>query len=324
MVGCGSSAPEAVLSNKDLEQLVQTDDDWIASRTGIRRRHILGKNETLSDHAAKASQQALDMAGIPAEDVDLIILATSSPDDLFGSACRVQSILGAKNATAFDITAACSGFVIALISAATYIRTGLYRNIVVIGADALSRYTDWRDRSTCILFGDGTGAMVLTAQPGRCSLLGMDSHSDGGGQKHLNCYFSQEGLKPLNTTGASAEGSFTNIVMNGQDVFRFAVRAVPATLQAAMKDADVTTEQLDWLVLHQANQRILDAAAQRIGISSDRVVSNLAEYGNTSAASIPLAFDEAVRKGSIKSGDTIGMAGFGAGLTWAGVIVKWQ
>lgn len=324
MVGCGSSAPEAVLSNKDLEQLVQTDDDWIASRTGIRRRHILGKNETLSDHAAKAAQQALDMAGIPAEDVDLIILATSSPDDLFGSACRVQSILGAKNATAFDITAACSGFVIALISAATYIRTGLYRNIVVIGADALSRYTDWRDRSTCILFGDGTGAMVLTAQPGQCSLLGMDSHSDGGGQKHLNCYFSQEGLKPLNTTGASAEGSFTNIVMNGQDVFRFAVRAVPATLQAAMKDADVTTEQLDWLVLHQANQRILDAAAQRIGISSDRVVSNLAEYGNTSAASIPLAFDEAVRKGSIKSGDTIGMAGFGAGLTWAGVIVKWQ
>ncbi|DBA98870.1 TPA: hypothetical protein ACH3X1_014628 [Trebouxia sp. C0004] len=227
LVGCGSSVPEAVLSNKDLEQLVETDDDWIASRTGIRRRHILGKHETLSDHAAKASQQALDMAGIHAEDVDLIILATSSPDDLFGSACRVQSILGAKNATAFDLTAACSGFVIGLISAASYIRTGLYRNIIVIGADALSRYTDWRDRSTCILFGDGTGAMVLTAQQGQCSLLGLDAHSDGGGQKHLNCYFSQEGLKPLNSTGASAEGSFSNIAMSGQDVFRFAVRAVP-------------------------------------------------------------------------------------------------
>lgn len=324
LVGCGSSVPEAVLSNKDLEQLVETDDDWIASRTGIRRRHILGKHETLSDHAARASQQALDMAGIHAEDVDLIILATSSPDDLFGSACRVQSILGAKNATAFDLTAACSGFVIGLISAASYIRTGLYRNIVVIGADALSRYTDWRDRSTCILFGDGTGAMVLTAQQGQCSLLGLDAHSDGGGQKHLNCYFSQEGLKPLNSTGASAEGSFTNIAMSGQDVFRFAVRAVPSTLQAAMKDAGVTTEQLDWLVLHQANQRILDAAAQRLSIPSDRVVSNLEEYGNTSAASIPLAFDEAVRGGKIKSGDTIGMAGFGAGLTWAGVIVTWQ
>ncbi|KAL3131472.1 hypothetical protein ABBQ38_007780 [Trebouxia sp. C0009 RCD-2024] len=264
------------------------------------------------------------MAGIAAEDVDLIILATSSPDDLFGSACKVQSIIGAKNATAYDITAACSGFVVALISAATYIRTGLYRNIIIIGADALSRYTDWRDRSTCILFGDGTGAMVLTAQQGQCALLGMDSHSDGAGQKHLNCYFSQEGLKPLNPEGASAEGSFTNIVMSGQDVFRFAVRAVPATLQAAMKDADVTTEQLDWLVLHQANQRILDAAAQRVGISSERVISNLAEYGNTSAASIPLAFDEAVRGGKIKSGDTIGMAGFGAGLTWAGIVVQWQ
>ncbi|KAL3131473.1 hypothetical protein ABBQ38_007780 [Trebouxia sp. C0009 RCD-2024] len=305
LAGCGSSVPEAVLSNKDLEQLVETNDEWIATRTGIRKRHILGKHETLSDHAAKASQQALDMAGIAAEDVDLIILATSSPDDLFGSACKVQSIIGAKNATAYDITAACSGFVVALISAATYIRTGLYRNIIIIGADALSRYTDWRDRSTCILFGDGTGAMVLTAQQGQCALLGMDSHSDGAGQKHLNCYFSQEGLKPLNPEGASAEGSFTNIVMSGQDVFRFAVRAVPATLQAAMKDADVTTEQLDWLVLHQANQRILDAAAQRVGISSERVISNLAEYGNTSAASIPLAFDEAVRGGKIKSGDTV-------------------
>lgn len=303
---------------------METNDEWIASRTGIRRRHILGKDETLSDHAAKATQQALEMAGISAEEVDLIILATSSPDDLFGSACRVQTLIGAKNATAFDLTAACSGFVIALISAATYIRCGMYRNIVVVGADALSRYTDWRDRSTCILFGDGTGAMVLTAQPGQCSLLGKDSHSDGVGQKHLNCYFSQEGLKPHNPTGASNEGSFANIIMNGQDVFKFAVRAVPSTLQAAMKDAGVTTEQIDWLVLHQANQRILDAAAQRIGISSERVVSNLAEYGNTSAASIPLAFDEAVRGGKIKNGDMIGMAGFGAGLTWAGIIVKWQ
>ncbi|KAK9803946.1 hypothetical protein WJX72_007386 [[Myrmecia] bisecta] len=263
------------------------------------------------------------MANLAAEDVDMILLATSSPDDLFGSACQVQALIGAKNAVAFDLTAACSGFVLGLTTAANYIRTKTYRNILVIGADALSRYVDWRDRSTCILFGDGCGAVVMSAQEGQCSLLGMNMNSDGTGQKHLKALYCGTGLKALNDSEASSLGSYTNIQMNGQDVFKFAVRAVPAVVDKALEQAGMERSEIDWLLLHQANQRILNAAADRLGISHDKVVSNLEEYGNTSAASIPLALDEAVRGGSIKQGDVVAIAGFGAGLTWASAIVRW-
>ncbi|CAL5224106.1 g6737 [Coccomyxa viridis] len=324
LAGCGSSVPEAVLTNADLEKLVETNDEWIASRTGIRRRHVMAEGESLSQHAAAASQRALEMAGVAAEEVDLIILATSSPDDLFGSACQVQAMIGAKRAMAFDLTAACSGFVVGLITAAQFIRTGQYRNIIIIGADALSRYVDWRDRGTCILFGDGCGAVVMTAQEGSCSLLGSSMCSDGLGQKHLKALYCGEGMKPLHDSQASAKGSFDNIFMNGQEVFKFAVRAVPLVVEQALKDADMHKDAIDFLVLHQANQRILDSAAQRLGVPSERVVSNLAEYGNTSAASIPLALDEAVRGNVISDGNVLALAGFGAGLTWASAIMRWR
>ncbi|GAB4823464.1 hypothetical protein N2152v2_010510 [Parachlorella kessleri] len=322
LAGSGSSVPATFLTNQDLEKLVETNDEWIRTRTGIKKRHILAEGESMAAHCAKASLAALEMAGVSPEEVDLVLVATSTPDDLFGSACATQALIGAKNAAAFDLTAACSGFVMALVTAAQYIRAGTYRNIVVVGADALSRYVDWRDRGTCILFGDGCGAVVLTAKEGECSLRGMQMNSDGNGQKHLHCAFSGAGGKPLGE-GASSQGSFSNLFMNGQEVFKFAVKAVPTVIEGALQDAGMQKEQIDWLVLHQANMRILNSAAERLGVPQERVVSNLSEYGNTSAASIPLALDEAVRRGDIKAGDVLGMAGFGAGLSWAGAIVRW-
>ena len=289
------------------------------------------------------------MAGVSAADVDMVLLSTSSPDDLFGSACAVASQIGATKAVAFDLTAACSGFVLGLVTGSQFIRTGAAKNVLVIGADALSRYVDWRDRGTCILFGDGCGAVLLTARAGgkgegggsgggaggastsssssasEDGLLGSSMASDGAGQKHLNALFACDGGKALSADDAfaSGRGAYANIAMNGQEVFKFAVRAVPAVLTEALRQAGLEASDVDWLVLHQANQRILDAAATRLGVPHERVVSNLAEYGNTSAASIPLALDEAVRSGKIKAGDTLAIAGFGAGLTWAGAIVRW-
>ncbi|KAK9918648.1 hypothetical protein WJX75_005644 [Coccomyxa subellipsoidea] len=264
-----------------------------------------GKWRVAESACSHRTQRALEMAGIAAADVDL---ATSSPDDLFGSACQVQAIIGAKKALAFDLTAACSGFVVGLVTGAEFIRTGIYRNVLVIGADALSRYVDWRDRGTCILFGDGCGAVVLTQQQAEqpCSLLGSSMASNGLGQKHLNAMCCGEGMKALHETHASARGSFENISMSGQEVFKFAVRAVPTVVEAALADAGVSKDDVDWLVLHQANQHILDSAATRLGVPSDSVISNLAEYGNTSAASIPLALDEAVRANTIIPGNVVG------------------
>lgn len=325
LAGCGSSVPDLILTNEDLEKYVDTSDEWITTRTGIKKRHILKEDETLASHASIAAKNALDMAGMDPSEVDLIILATSSPDDLFGSATTVQATLGANKAAAFDLTAACSGFVMGLATGAQFIKAGTYKNVVVIGADALSRYIDWRDRSTCILFGDGSGAVVLRANDevgAECGLLSIDMHSDGKGMKHLNCSFCGAGNKPA-SEGASEEGAFRNLSMNGQEVFKFAVRAVPAVLGSALKNAGLTKDDIDWLVLHQANMRILSAAADRLDIPAEKVVSNLSEYGNTSAASIPLALDEAVRRGDIKKGDILGLAGFGAGLTWASAIVRW-
>lgn len=326
LAGCGSSVPDLVLTNEDLEKYVDTNDEWITTRTGIKKRHILGEGETLSSHASTSAMKALEMAGMKAEDVDLIIMATSSPDDLFGSATTVQASIGATKAAAFDLTAACSGFVMALTTGAQFIRSGTYKNVVVIGADALSRYIDWRDRNTCVLFGDGSGAVVLRANEDEnapCGLLGIDMHSDGTGLKNLNCPFGGSGNKPEGDMASSC-GSYENLSMNGQEVFKFAVRAVPTVIGAALDNAGLQKEDIDWLVLHQANMRILSSAADRLGVPQERVVSNLANYGNTSAASIPLALDEAVRRGDIKKGDVLGLAGFGAGLSWASAVVRWM
>jgi 3-oxoacyl-[acyl-carrier-protein] synthase-3 len=266
------------------------------------------------------------MAGVTADQVDLILLCTSSPDDAFGGACLVQAALQASNAVAFDVTAACSGFVVGLVSASHYVRCGSYRNVLVIGADALSRYVDWRDRGTCILFGDGAGAVLVQGVPGApCSLLGFDMNSDGNGNKHLTAsYRGPDGAKPTAAGDAPSEvARFANISMSGQDVFKFAVRSVPSTLTASLAAAGLDASAVDWLVMHQANQRILDAVAQRMSMAPERVVSNIARFGNTSAASIPLALDGAVRSGKVLPGHVLATAGFGAGLTWASAIVKW-
>ncbi|CAH9062179.1 unnamed protein product [Cuscuta europaea] len=271
------------------------------------------------------------MAEVDPDDVDLILLCTSTPDDLFGSAPQIQKALGChRNPLSFDITAACSGFMLGLISAACYIRGGGFKNVLVIGADALSRYVDWTDRGTCILFGDGAGAVLVQAcDIAEDGLFAFDLHSDGDGQRHLNASLKEnETEKKVGTNGSligfpPKRSNFSCVQMNGKEVFRFAVRVVPQSIEASLKKAGITNSNVDWLLLHQANQRIIDAVATRLAIPPENVISNLSNYGNTSAASIPLALDEAVRSGKVRSGHTIAAAGFGAGLTWGSAIMRW-
>lgn len=321
ITGSGSAAPAVAVNNQQLTDLVETSDEWITTRTGIRTRRIAGAGESLRAIATEAAKNALQMAQIAPKDLDLIILATSTPDDLFGCASQIQWQLGASKAVAFDLTAACSGFVFALVTASQYIRTGVYQNVLVIGADVLSRWVDWTDRGTCVLFGDGAGAVVLQATD-RDRLLGFELRSDGTQNDCLNLSFTGQ-AKELTPGISVAQGTYTPITMNGKEVYRFAVQKVPEVLEKALFRANITVEQVDWLILHQANQRILDAVAQRLNIPSEKVISNLAHYGNTSAASIPLALDEAVRQGKIKPGDVIATSGFGAGLTWGAAIFQW-
>jgi 3-oxoacyl-[acyl-carrier-protein] synthase III len=321
ITGSGSAVPATSLHNETLSELVETSDEWIATRTGIRQRRLALPSESLSALATAASSQAIAAAGIKSEDLDLILLATSTPDDLFGSACQVQAKLGANNAVAFDLTAACSGFVFGLVTAAQYIRTGVYRNVLLIGADILSRWVDWEDRRTCVLFGDGAGAVVLQAAKSD-RLLGFALKSDGTQNHYLNLAYagtSQELLTDVNIT----KGTYQPITMNGKEVYRFAVQKVPEIIDKALFQANISVDQIDWLILHQANQRIIDAVAQRLNIPEHKVISNLAQYGNTSAASIPLALDEAVRQGKIKPNDIVATSGFGAGLTWGAAIFQW-
>jgi 3-oxoacyl-[acyl-carrier-protein] synthase-3 len=321
ITGSGSAVPATFLHNQTLSEVVETSDEWIATRTGIRQRRLATPSESLSGLATAASSQAIAAAGIKPEDLDLILLATSTPDDLFGSACKVQAQLGATNAVAFDLTAACSGFVFGLVTAAQYIRTGVYKNVLLIGADILSRWVDWEDRRTCVLFGDGAGAVVLQADKSD-RLLGFALKSDGTQNHHLNLAYtgaSQELLPDVNIT----KGTYQPITMNGKEVYRFAVQKVPEIIDKALFQANLSVDQIDWLLLHQANQRIIDAVAQRLNIPEHKVISNLAQYGNTSAASIPLALDEAVRQGKIKPNDIVATSGFGAGLTWGAAIFQW-
>jgi 3-oxoacyl-[acyl-carrier-protein] synthase-3 len=322
ITGCGSATPSQVLTNEQLSQIVDTSDEWIKTRTGINQRHLALPKQSLSEIAALAAQSALDMAKISPEAIDLIILATSTTDDLFGSASKIQNLIGANRAVAFDLTAACSGFVFGLNVAASFIRSGTYQNILLIGGDILSRWVDWSDRTSCILFGDGAGAVVCQATPESDRLLACELYSDGCQNNCLN--LSYEGQSAHLMDGIEvAKGAFKPITMNGKDVYRFAVAKVPEVIEKVLFNANISASDIDWLLLHQANQRILDSVAERLGIPPDKVISNLDEYGNTSAASIPLALDETVRQGKIKPGDVIVIAGFGAGLTWGAAILKW-
>ena len=321
-VGSGSAKLERVLTNTQLAGVVETSDEWIASRTGIRQRHIAGAADSIRSLAGEAAASAITQANLTPPDIDLILLATSTPDDLFGSACQIQSEIGATRAVAFDITAACSGFVFALVTAAQFIRAGAYKNVVVIGAEILSRLTDWNDRRTCVLFGDGAGAVVMQRCESGDRLLSFEMHSDGSLTSCLNAAYSRDS-EPLVEDITVQKGQFVPITMNGREVYRFAVKRVPEVLEKSLFHAGLSTDDVDWLILHQANQRILAAAAQRLGIPAERVVSNMAKHGNTDAASIPIALDEWVRSGKIKDGHTLALSGFGAGLSWGAAILKW-
>jgi 3-oxoacyl-[acyl-carrier-protein] synthase III len=320
-IGCGAAAPEAVASNDALSQFVDTSDEWIASRTGIRQRHLAQAQDSIVSLGTAAAQQALLMAQVDAADIDLIVLATSSPDDLFGSACLIQAQVGAVNAVAFDLSAACSGFVFGMVTAAQFLETGVYRNILVIGADLLSRWVNWEDRNTCVLFGDGAGAVVMQASEQK-NLLGFEMRSDGG-QNHCLHLRYQPIMQELSAEVTAQQGQFGRLAMNGKEVYRFAVNKVPEAIDKVLFTAGLTVADVDWLILHQANQRIMEAVATRIGLPAQKIVSNVADYGNTSAASIPIALNAAVRSGQIKAGDTIATSGFGAGLSWGAAIFRW-
>ncbi len=321
ITGSGSAMPEMTLDNHQLSQVVETSDEWITSRTGIRQRRVADEHGSLKAIATSAAQGAIAMAGLAPTDLDLIILATSTPDDLFGTACQIQALLGATKAVAFDMTAACSGFVFGMVTASQFIRTGAYNNVLLIGADILSRWVDWSDRGTCVLFGDGAGAVVM--QPNESDrFLGFELRSDGTQNNRLQLAYTAQAKEIVKGVNV-AQGNFGPITMNGREIYRFAVQKVPEVIEKALFRANLSAEQLDWLLLHQANQRILDAVAERLKIQPEKVLSNLAHYGNTSAASIPLALDEAVRQGKIQPGDLIATAGFGAGLTWGAAIFRW-
>ncbi len=321
ITGSGSALPTATIDNHRLVELVETSDEWITTRTGIHQRRLATPQESLSALATQAASAAIEMARITPTDLDLIILATSTPDDLFGSACQIQTQLGASRAVAFDITAACSGFVFGLVTAAQFIRTGVYQNVLLIGADILSRWVDWTDRSTCVLFGDGAGAVVLQAHSSD-RLLGFELRSDGTQNNCLNLSY-QPQPKELIPGVSIGKGTYAPITMNGKEVYRFAVQKVPEAIEKALFRGNKSVDEIDWLILHQANQRILDAVALRLNIPAHKVISNMARYGNTSAASIPIALDEAVRQGKIQPDDIIATAGFGAGLTWGAAIFQW-
>ena len=322
LTGTGSAVPSAYLDNDQLSHVVATSDEWIKTRTGICRRHLLSPSESLTDIATQAAQRAIAMAGLAPEALDLIILATSTPDDSFGSASLIQAQLGATRAVAFDLTAACSGFVFGLVTAAQFIRTGVYQNILLIGADALSRWVDWSDRGTCVLFGDAAGAVILQASE-YDHLLGFQLHTDGTQNHHLNLRY-QAKAKTLVDDFCIGQGTYQSVKMNGQEVYRFAIQKVPEVIEKALFQAGFTVDQVDWLLIHQANQRIIDTVAERLKIPGEKVISNIAKYGNTSAASIPLALDEATRHGQLQPGGILAISGFGAGLSWGAAIIQWS
>ncbi len=323
-VGSGSSTPSQIIKNDELGLRVETNDSWIKSRTGISERRVIGKNENLTDLSSNAARKAMIMAGWDPESIDLVILATSTPDDLFGSAPKVQAALGANNAFAFDLTAACSGFLFAVVTAAQYLISGSMKRALVIGADQLTRWVDWDDRRSCVLFGDGAGAVALEALPDKENgFIGFQLRSDGSRGDCLNLPNIQQ-FRPLVPGSIYQEGGFSSIQMNGQEVYKFAVREVPLILESLLNSYCVNPADLNWLLLHQANQRILDAVADRFHIPYEKVLSNLANYGNTSAATIPLMLDEAVQDGRIKPGDLIASSGFGAGLSWGAALFRWH
>lgn len=322
IAGTGSYAPETKLTNKHLEQMVDTTDDWIQARTGIVERRIASKDEAASDLAFRAAQRALASAGMKCEDIDLIIVATVTPDTLMPStACWLQGMLGCQRAIAFDISAACSGFVYALSVADNFIRAGSAQSALVVGVDLFSKIMNYEDRSTCILFGDGAGAVVLEATTGESRILSTHLFADGNFADVLEV---PGGGSRVPASHESVDQRLHTMLMrNGQEVFKSAVRSISDAVMHALEQNDLKIEDVDLLVPHQANIRIIEAIGQRLGLAKGKVYTNLDRYGNTSAASIPLALDEAVRAGKVKPGDLVMLAGFGSGFTWGSALVRW-
>ncbi len=316
ILGTGSALPNRIMRNIDLEQYVETSDEWIRSRTGIGARHI-ATTETTTSLSVEASKKALEAAGILGEDLDMIIVGTLSGDKATPStACEVQAELGADKAVAFDINAACSGFLFAIQTAHAYLSIGMCERVLVVGAEVLSKLMDWEDRGTCILFGDGAGAAVLGR--GEKGILSMIQGSDGTKGPILYC----DG-REISNPYFKSEGPLGYITMNGQEVFKFAVRTVPIAINQALEKAGLHKDEIDLYLLHQANVRILEAAAKKLELSLDKFPTNLERVGNMSAASVPVLLDEVVRAGGIKNGDKVVLAGFGAGMTWGVVVLEW-
>lgn len=321
IIGTGKYVPEKILSNHDLEKMVDTSDEWIVSMTGIRERHIAAPNEATSDLAYHAAVNALKSAGMNAEDLELIIVATITPDMFFPStACLLQDRLGAKKAAAFDLSAACSGFIYGLATATNFVKTGMYNNALVIGVDCLSRITDYTDRNTCVLFGDGAGAAIVGEVPEGRGFQAFDLGAEGAGGAHL--YVEAGGSR----LPASAETINTNkhfIYMNGREVFKFAVRVMGSATEAVLSKAGIDKKDIDLFIPHQANIRIIKSAMERLELPEEKVVINVDKYANTSAASVPLALVEAQESGRLKEGDKVLMVGFGGGLTWGSSVLIW-
>jgi 3-oxoacyl-[acyl-carrier-protein] synthase III len=314
IIATGGYLPEKVMNNRDLEKIVATSHEWIEVRTGIRERHIAAEDENASDLALHASRRALEAGDLRAQDIDLIVLATTTPDQIFPStACALQTKLGIKNCPAFDVQAVCSGFIYALACADALIRTGSYRNALVLGTEVYSRIFDWSDRATCVLFGDGAGAVVLTASeaPG---IFSTHLHADGNYRDML--------AVPGSVCGGQVKGH-PYLVMDGGAVFKFAVKVLEEAALEALAANKMQPSDVNWLILHQANIRIIEATAKKLRIGMERVVATVDRHGNTSAASVPLALDVAVQDGRIKQGDLILMEGVGGGFTWGSALARW-
>ena len=321
IIGTGSYLPEKVLTNQDIEKLVDTTSEWIFARTGIEERRIAADDEVTSDLATKAAERALEAAGVSAEEIDLIVMGTITGDYPWpATACIVQNNLGAKNAYAYDVSAACSGFVYALGCAADYIQSGRGKRVLVIGAEVLSRIIDWTDRNTCILFGDGAGAVVLEAQDSESGILSTHMHSDGS---YLDLLY-QPGFgtkNPASQKGLDERSSF--LKMQGNEVFKVAVRSLTDVSKEALAAHELTSADVDLFVPHQANRRILEATAKRLKLNDDQCFINVHKYGNTSGATIPVGIDEAFRAGRLKEGDLLLLAAFGGGFTWGSALIRW-
>lgn len=320
--GVGSFVPEKILTNQKLSQMVDTSNEWIVERTGIHERRIVEGHISTSDLGTEAAKRALEDANLKPEDIDLIIVATITPDHLFPStACIIQNNLGAVNASAFDINAACTGFIYGVVTGAGFIKSGNYKRVLVIGSETLSKIIDWEDRNTCVLFGDGAGACILERCDEEYGILAYELGADG---KNRDVLIQPAGGSRIPITMENIERKLHTLKMDGKEVFKFAVRTMEKSTLSVLGKANMNIDELDFLVPHQANIRIIDAARKKLNLSMKKIFVNLNKYGNMSSASVPVALDEAIKEKKIKKGDKVLLIAFGAGLTWGSIILKWN